>query len=162
MGSRILFYAGPQDMKALNSFVRSLGVYLVPPSPEIEYSDDETVLGRCYISPVPKEKLRTWGHNTAWYQDALDPILSFERSVYQPPYIRPGNVYWNNDVRTLALQTKPTFQKIARWVRKNWPKPEGNDWHYGPEASHLVFEKGVKATSMVPGVTFNGMSVVPN
>lgn len=160
MGSRILFVAGPKDMKELNAFVRSLGVHLVPPSPDIEYSDDETVLGRCYISPVPKEELQTWGHKVAWYQDALDPILSFERSVYQPPYIRPGNIYWNNDVRALAAQTKPTFQKIARWVRKHWPKPEGDDWHFGPEAKKLVFENGIEATSMVPEVTLNGISVV--
>lgn len=162
MGSRILFYAGPQDMKQLNAFVRSLGMYLVPPSPEVEYSDDETVLGRCYISPVPKEELHTWGHKTPWHQDALDPIISFERSVYQPPYIKPGDIYWSSDVKAFAGQTKPIFQKIARWVRENWPKPEGNDWYFGPEARRLVFEEGIEATSMVPGVTFNGVSVVPN
>jgi hypothetical protein len=162
MGSRILFYAGPQDMNELNAFVRSLDLYLVPPSPALEYSDDETELGRCFISPVPKEELRTWGHKTAWYQDTLDPIISFERSIYQGSFIRPGDIYWNNDVRSLAVQTKPIFQKIARWVRKNWPKPQGHDWHFGPEAKHLVFKEGVKATSMVPGVTLNGVSVVPD
>ncbi len=162
MGSRILFVAGPQDMKELNAFVRSLGMYLVPPGPNIEYSDDETVLGRCYISPVPKEQLQAWGHKTLWFQETLDPILSFNRSVYRPPYIRPGDIYWNNDNRDNAAKTKDTFRKISKWVRKNWSKPEGDDWHFGPEARHLVFEKGIEATSMVPGVTFNGVSVVPD
>jgi hypothetical protein len=148
-------------MKELNAFVRSLGMYLVPPSPEVEYSDDETVLGGCYISPVPAEELHTTSKLPARYADVLDPIISFTRSVYRSSYIRPGDIYWNNDVPALAVQTKPIFQKIARWVRRNWPKPEGDDWHFGPEARHLVFEKGVEATSMVPGVKFNQISVVP-
>jgi hypothetical protein len=160
MGSRILFVAGPQDMKVLNAFIRSLGMYLVPPGPEIEYSDDEAVLGRCYISPTPEAELSTTRRPPARYADVIDPLIAFTRSVYRPPYIRPGDIYWNNDVPALATQTKATFQKIARWVRQNWPKPEGDEWHFGPEAKHLVFEEGIEATSMVPGVTFNGVSVV--
>ncbi len=160
MGSHILFYAGPKDMKNLNAFVRSLDLYLIPPGPDVYYSDDETVLGSCFISPVQKEELRIWGEKIAWYQDSLDPIISFVRSVYQPPYLRSGDIYWNNDNRTLAAQTRPVFQKIGRWVRNNWTKPEGHDWHFGPEAMHLVFENGVKATSMVPGVEFNRVSLV--
>ena len=78
--------------------------------------------------------------------------MTFDRSVYRPPYITPGDIYWNNDVPNLATQTKSTFQKIARWVRKNWPKPENYDFHYGPEAMRLVFDEGIVATSMVPGV----------
>lgn len=162
MGSRIPFVAGPKDMKELNAFVRSLGMQLIPPGPDIEYSDDETLLGRCYISSLPEDKLESWGHKTRWYQETRNPIISFTRSVYNHPYIRPGDIYWNNDVPIIAAQTKFTFQKIARWIRKNWPKPEGDDWHFGPEAKHLVFEMGVEATSMVPGVELHRVSIGPN
>ena len=163
MGSRILFVAGPEDQKVLTDFIRTLGMYFVPPQADQEYTDDPSILGGCWISPVPAEKLHPWGRAgepQVKYLDVLDPILRFTRSVYRPPYLRPGDIYWNNDVPALAAQTKPTFQKIARWVRKNWPKPEGDDWHFGPEARRLVFEEGVKATSLVPGVKFNGLSVV--
>jgi len=159
MGSRILFIAGPQDMKELNAFVRSLGLHLVPPGPEVEYSDDETVLGRCYISPMPAAELRVTRKSPHRYADVLDPIISFTRSIYLAPFIRPGDIYWNNDVPALAVQTKPSFQKIARWIRQNWPKPEGDDWHFGPEEKHLVFEEGIEATSMLPGVGLNNLSV---
>jgi hypothetical protein len=161
MGSRILFVAGPDDIKALADFIRGLGLHLVPPQSNQRYTDDSGFLTGCFISPIPADQLRTWGSPSIRYSDVLDPILSFTRSVYDPPYLTPGNIYWNDDVPALASETKSTFQKIARWIRKNWPKPEGDDWHFGPEATHLVFEKGIEATSMVPGVTFNGMSVVP-
>lgn len=140
-------------------------MHLIPPQADQEYTDDASVLAGCWISPVPAHELHPWGRAgdpQVQYLDVLDPILSFTRSVYTPPYLTPGDIYWNNDAPNLAVQTKSTFQKIARWVRKNWPKPEGDDWHFGPEATHLVFEQGIKATSMVPGVTFNGMSIVPN
>jgi hypothetical protein len=160
MGSRILFVAGPEDQKELTDFIRDLGMYLVPPQADQEYTDDPRILRGCWISPVPASELHTTRKPAGCYADFLDPILSFTRSVYSPPYLAPGDIYWNNDVPALATQTKPTFQKIARWVRKNWPKPEGDDWHFGPEARRLVFEEGVKATSLVPGVKFNGLSVV--
>jgi hypothetical protein len=159
MGSRTLFVAGPQDMKELNAFIRSLGMYMVSPGPDFKYSDDETVLGRCYVSPIPAGKLKVSGPKYIWYSEVLDPIIPLMRSVYNPPYIRPGDLYWNNDVRELAVQTKPTFQAISRWIRKNWPKPEGDDWHFGPEARRLVFEEGVIATSLVPGVTLTKVPV---
>ncbi len=159
MGSYVLFYAGPQDLKDLNAFIRSLGLTLVPPGPEILYSEDETVLGTCYISLVPQDTLRSWGPITRWYSDAADPIISFIRSVREDQYISPGDIYWNSDVAVLARQTKPYFQTISRWIRSNWPKPEGRDYHYGPEASQLIFEEGLIATSLVPGVQLHTVQV---
>jgi len=151
MGSQILFAAGPQDMKELNAFIHSLGMHLVPPGPNVEYSDDETVLGGCFISPVRQDKLHTWGHKNIWYYDTLDPIIHFERSVYRPPYLKPGNIYWNND-KEMAVQTKPVFQKIVRWIRKNWPKPKGFVLYAGPQALKLVDQENAIITSLVPGV----------
>jgi hypothetical protein len=162
MGSRILFVAGPEDQMVLTDFIRGLGMHLIPPQADQVYSDDPSILGGCWISPVPAQELHPWGRvgePQVKYLDVLDPILSFTRSVYKPPYLRPGDIYWNNDVPALAAQTKSTFQKIARWVRKNWPKPDGDDWHFGPQARRLVFEEGVKATSMVPSVTLNWIPV---
>jgi hypothetical protein len=128
-------------------------MYLVPLQADQEYTDDPLTLRGCWISPVPASELRTTRKPPGRYADVLDPILRFTRSAYQPPYLMPGNIYWNNDKPALAVQTKSTFQKIARWVRKNWPKPEGRDQYFGPEARRLVFEEGVQATDMVPGVT---------
>lgn len=162
MGSRILFVAGPEDQKALTDFIRGLGMHLIPPQADQQYSDDPTVLGGCWISLVPAEELHPWGkagEPQVKYLDVIDPILSFTRSVYKPPYLRPGDIYWNNDVPALAAQTKSTFQSIARWVRKNWRKPEGDDWHFGPEAMRLVFEEGVKATHLLPDVALNRVPV---
>ncbi len=162
MGSTFLFYASPEDQKDLIDFIRGMGLYLVPPQADQEYTDDACVLRGCWISPVPAQKLHPWGRAgepQVKYLDVLDPILSFTRSAYRPPYLIPGDIYWNNDVPALAAQTRATFQKIARWVRKNWPKPEGRDQYFGPEARRLVFEEGVKATSLVPGVTLTRIPV---
>lgn len=157
MGSRILFVAGPEDLMELNSFIRSLNLYLVPPQSDQEYTDDSSILAGCFISSVPQQNLHTWGKPSVRYSDVLDPILAFSRSVHRPPYLTPGDVYWNNDVPALAAQTKSAFQKIARWVRKNWPKPENDDYHFGPEAKRL-FDEGTIVTSLVPGV---GITMVP-
>jgi hypothetical protein len=163
MGSAFLFYAGPEDQRALIDFIRSLDLHLIPPQADQVYTDDANILRGCWISPVPAHKLHPWGRPgepQVQYLDVLDPIISFTRSAYRPPYLATGNVYWNNDVPALAAQTKSTFQKIGRWVRKNWLKPVGRDQYFGPQAMRLVFEEGIKATTMVPGVTFNGISVL--
>lgn len=162
MGSRILFVAGPSDLEVLTNFIRSLGLHLVPLQSDQKYTDDSRILTGCFISPVPAHELQTWGNPSVRYSDVLDPILRFTRSVYSPPYLTPGDIYWNNDVPALAAKTKSTFQRIARWVRKNWAKPEGDDWHFGPEARHLVFVKGIEATSMVPGVKLTRVPVSPD
>jgi len=151
MGSQILFAAGREDMKALNAFVRSLDMYFVPPGPDIEYSDDETILGGCYISLIPKEQLirdQRYPHRYS----SRNPILLFERPVYRPPYLKPGNIYWNNDNTEMAVQTKPVFRKIVGWIRKNWPKPQGFALYAGPQALKLVDQENAIITSLVPDV----------
>lgn len=152
MGSRILFVAGPDDIQALNDYIRSLGLHLVSRSTERSYSDNPLELAGCFISPVPADQLHTDPRYPTRRSEAIDPLIPYLRSRLTPPYLTPGDIFWNNDVKRLAIQTKPTFQKLARWIRKNWPKPEGDDYHFGPQAMKLVFEDGVIATSLVPGV----------
>lgn len=140
----------------MSNFIWAQGLHIVPPNTSIRYSDDARDHPGCFISPIPSLYLRTWKGR---YSDVLDPILHMTRSVYEAPYLTPGDIYWNDDVPALAAQTRPTFQKIARWIRKAWPKPEGDDCYFGPEARRLVFEEGIQATSMVPGVTFTRVPV---
>jgi len=161
MGSSILFAAGPEDMKELNAYIHSLGLYLVPPGPNWEYSDDETVLGGCYISLVPQQHLRLDPRYPERFS-ARNPILMFTRSVYKPPYLRPGDIYWSNDSKEVGRQTAPVFKKIARWVRKNWPKPEGYVLYAGPDALQLVAQEKAIITSLVPGVTLTRVPVHSN
>ena len=159
MGSTFLYFAGPEDQKAMDEFIRSLGMHIVPPNPKFEYSDDPTVMAGCWISPVPASELRLPEKPPIMYSDVLDSIISYRRCRYTPPYLQTGDVYWNNDVRELASQTRPTYQKIARWVRKHWTKPEGYDQYYSPEAMQLVFEEGVEATSLLPGMKITRVPV---
>lgn len=77
MGSRILFYAGPEDQKALTDFIRGLGMHIVPLRADQDYSDDPRVLAGCWISPVPAHELHPWGREgepQVQYLDVLDPI----------------------------------------------------------------------------------------
>ncbi len=68
MGSRIHFAAGPEDMKELNSFIRSLNLYLVPLQHDQEYTDDSSILAACFISLVPREQLCISGKPAGSYQ----------------------------------------------------------------------------------------------
>jgi len=58
------------------------------------------------------------------------------RPYYKGPYLALGQIQWNDDAPEVAIHVKPHFQKIRRWVRKNWNK-EG-DFYYGPEATKLL------------------------
>jgi hypothetical protein len=76
-----------------------------------------------------------------------------------PFYFRPGRITQNLDVDRLAAQTKSNFGKIARWIRKNWAKPEDIGVWCGPEALELIRSRRLIVTDLVPGVTITYIPV---
>jgi hypothetical protein len=79
---------------------------------------------------------------------ATDPVMRFMRAYFKDPYLVLGHVYWSNDVPGLAAQTKPYYQKLARWIRKEWEK--AGDFYFGPEAKRLA-DKGAELVNVLPG-----------
>ena len=147
MGNRILFVAGPDDIRNLTSLIEGMGLHLVPNQLGQTYSADPMILKGCHISLVPQEQLHVEKRPPFWYSHALDPLLTFDRSCYSPPYLTPGEIRWIDDAPVVAEPVRLPFQKIARWVRKTWSKPKGNSWYYGPDAWRLVYEEGFLVTS---------------
>ena len=68
-------------------------------------------------------------------------MLFFERPFYKDPYLVLGQINWNNDAPEVAIHVKPHFQKIRRWVGKNWNKK--GDFYYGPEATKLLLNGAI-------------------
>jgi len=49
----------------------------------------------------------------------------------------------------LAVRTRPKFQKLAAWVKKEWERLPGGGFYIGPEAKGLI-EKGATAVNVLP------------
>ncbi len=103
----------------------------------------------CYLSPLPQNELHPYGEPKVLVSDATDPIMRFMRAYYKTPYLVLGHVYWSNDVPRLASITRPYFQQIARWIRREWRKPDGWDSYCGPEAQSLL-ESGAQPVNFLP------------
>lgn len=76
--------------------------------------------------------------------------MRFMRAYFKSPYLVLGHIYWSNDVPSLAAQTKPYYQKLARWIRKEWEKV--GDFYFGSEAMRLA-GKGAELVNVLPGTT---------
>jgi hypothetical protein len=163
MSNAILFAAVGSDLDALISYIHSIGLILVPDRPGPRSAER---LRGGYLSPVPESELQTWRNPRlnypARYCDVLDPLLEFNLGEVLPNHFRPGRITQNLDNDRLAAETKLNFGRISRWIRKNWPKPEGMYIYSGPEARDLIRSKGLIVTDLVPGVTITYVPIRPN
>ena len=102
----------------------------------------------CYLSLVPISELHPYGKPPQRVTDAKDPMLGFMRGYFRDPYLVLGHIHWSDDVAALAAQTKPYFQKLHYWIKREW-EPYGN-LYIGPEAKNLI-AKGAHMVNELPG-----------
>jgi len=142
MGNNLGFYAGNEDRENLMEFTREIGLCL------LSFRLGQTVAANpfdgpaCNLSLFPEEDLHPYGDPPLRISRAIDPMLFFERPYYKEPYLVLGQIQWYSDAPEVSLHVKPHFQKIRRWVRKNWNK-EG-DFYIGPEATKLLLNGAQK------------------
>jgi hypothetical protein len=148
MGSSIGFYCGQSDIEALQEFAKSLGLHLVLPTINEESVPAPTERPYCYLSLCPKSELHPFGKPPVRVTHAKDPMLTFMRAYFKDPYLVLGHIQWSDDVASLAAQTKPYFQKLRTWIKREW-EPYG-DLYLGREAKELV-ANGAQMVNVLPG-----------
>jgi hypothetical protein len=147
MGTSVGFYCGPSDIAALEDFAVSVGLHIVSVSIENESVSAPVDGPFCYLSLLPKSELHPYGKPPQKITDARDPMLGFMRAYFKDPYLVFGHIHWSDDVAALAAQTKPYFQKLRNWIKREW-EPYG-DLYIGPEAKELV-TKGAQMVNALP------------
>jgi len=150
MPSSIGYYCGPSDLEALQSFAESLGLHLVSPRIEVETVSNPEDGPFCYLALVPKSALHPFGKPPVRVTDARDPMLAFMRAYFKTPYLVAGHIQWSDDVAALAAQTKPYFQKLREWIRREWGLLPACEFYVGPEARNLI-AKGAQMMNALPG-----------
>ncbi|RUL78248.1 hypothetical protein [Dyella choica] len=150
MGRSIGFYCGSSDLEFLQRFSTSIGLHILAPLIDRELSADPVDGPFCYLSVVSGSELHPFGHPPVRLTDARDPLLAYMRAYFKNPYLVAGHIGWSDDVATLAVQTRPYFEKISRWMKKEWGRLPGGDYYVGPEARSLI-DKGAQMINALPG-----------
>lgn len=137
MSKSLLIIASNNDYESLMEYMRSCDLSLVPL--DLRYPVAQPKDGPvCYLSCKTIDELHPYGEGNTKLADVIDPLLLFTRPYYDPPYLTDGSIVLNDDVQEVSDQIKPLFNKVARWVRKNWSKhPDHASW-VGPEAYNLL------------------------
>jgi hypothetical protein len=129
MGSSVPFYAAPEDDGQLVGYAESLGLVLVPPVlPDGELSAsscrDPNVHALCYLSVVGIRELHPYGSPPNRVSPATDALIEFHRSRLDSGTLTIGRIYWSDDVPELAKRTKPSFERLKKWMKATWQKRE--------------------------------------
>jgi hypothetical protein len=148
MASSIGLFANLDDYQSLHEYAKSIGLQLVPMLKGEEPPADPAAKPFCYLSSLPPSELHAYG-NPAQFSYGRDPLLLFKRPFYQEPYLVAGFVQWSTDNKAFAEVTKPYYQKLSRWVRKEWTKMP-NGFYAGPQARELAAQ-GAKMVDLLPG-----------
>jgi hypothetical protein len=120
---------------------------LVPPTVDRPVSDDPADGPFCYLSVLAPHELSPYGDPPVKVSDATDPLLRYMRPYFKNPYPVLGHIHWSDDIAELAAQTKPYYQRLARWIRRHWTKY--GDFYLGPEAIRLR-ERGAQLVNVLP------------
>lgn len=148
MGSSILFFSGRSDNDALQAFASSIGLSLVPLTLDRCVPEDPAAGPFCFLSVLPTDKLSPYGVDMVNVSDATDPLIGFLRSYCKGPYLVAGHIYWSNDVPELSKVTRPYYNKLVRWIKKEWEKY--GEIYIGPEA-RACLDKGAEMVNILPG-----------
>lgn len=150
MGSGIYFFAGSSDSVELNRAIDDIGLIKVPYRLDTKVHESADQGPFCYLSFLPVDQLHPYGKPPVKVSDATDPLLQFMQAYVDREGLVAGRIYWPDDNSETATLTKPYYQKVARWIRKNWSKGE-EGYYFGPEAAQMR-GKGVKFHYLKPGV----------
>lgn len=165
--SRVYFYSGPEDTRALASFFLEKKMSLV--STRFDdvrdvQADDLVEQRGCYVSPVPLDQIE----RNEFQRSSTDPlqrdiihpyrqpVISWRRSSIDGQYLIAGDLEWvewsggspvyPSEGRLLQLNAEAgkAFRSARRWIGKHW-RIENGFW-YGPEATRLR-DAGLTPTS---------------
>lgn len=148
MSASISLFASLEDYQPLRDYALSLGLQLVPLLQGDSLPEDPAQKPFCYLSCVPESQLRTYGKPPG-YSYALDPLLLFQRPYFQEPYLVAGFIQWSTDSKAHAVVTRPYYQKLSRWVRREWNTAPDSIAHIGPAASVLL-ARGARLVQQLP------------
>lgn len=148
MSSSIVLFCAASDLQALQEFAQGGGLRLqaIVVGGEVSISAKDGPY--CYLSPVAESELHPYGVPPTRLTPARDPLIGFMRPYFAAPYLVCGHIQWTNDQPAVAERTKPYYQRIARWIRKEWKKH--GDSYVGPEAAQLI-EQGAQMVAALPG-----------
>ena len=150
MGSSISFYCSSSDYEALVEHAESIGLVLTSTMVDKPLNKDPQFGPYCFLSVIPESKLHPYGSPPVKISDATDPVIGFMRPYYKKPYLVAGHIHWSDDVPHLAAQTKPYYQRMVKWIGKEWEKLPGGGFYIGPEAKSLA-ESGAQMVNVLPG-----------
>jgi hypothetical protein len=137
MAKSILLIASRKDYETLLEYCRQLGLQLLPMKIDIpvkEPQDGPT----CYLGHMEISGLHPYGVPPVRITDVKDPLLLFVRPYQSPPYLIDGGIHLNLDNQQVSNLIRPTFEKLRRWVKKNWHKTESHASYVGTEALLLL------------------------
>lgn len=157
MARTILLIAAEPDYEQLVSYCADIGLRLQPMmiGQSLRAPKDGPV---CFLSLTASESLHPYGDPPIRLSVALDPMLLFMRPYHAPPFLVDGQISLNEDSPAISSQIRPHFEKIRRWVKKNWVKPHAA--YVGPVAHELLSTGGATWRSCLDGVPLETI-VVP-
>jgi len=155
VGRSVMFFAGPNDDCRIRERAGSLGLSVIPPRIDrigLEPLDGPGSASFWYFSCVAPQELHPYGEPKVRLSDALDPLIQYSRSVYDPPNLIAGRIYWSDDVPEMAAKTKRAFSQLAAWIRRSWERRKQDGYFVGPHANQLAEEEGVNFLYLPPDV----------
>jgi hypothetical protein len=151
MARTILLMAAAEDYEQLVLYCEEIGLRLLPMmiGKSIPAPKDGPV---CYLGRADSEGLHPYGNPPLRLADVRDPLLLFARPYHAPPFLIDGQISLNEDNRAVSNLIKPHFEKIRRWVRKNWVKRGDQASYVGPIADQLLSNGSAVWRSQLYGV----------
>lgn len=163
--TRIHFYAGPEDNKALREKITSLGLRVYKrtcSASGMPVEQDADVYYGC-ISFLSPENLQTFEQ---YEQDGLirisstkNPLISWRPSYTVDHegdrYILHGNLSWDfsDDTRSDDVEAgKRYFGQLSRWIRSNWPPVRKRGTCRGPQAQKMIQFESFIPRGLPPGL----------
>jgi Pentapeptide repeats (8 copies) len=153
MRRQLMFFAGPEDDRALRGYIEAAGLHLVPECTNADPTRADEPRSRLLwtISLLPPNKLHPRG-SPPRINCFEDPVIEFMPSYYDPPYLIAGRLWWPEARLEIRELTKPHFLKVAFWIRNNWHVRPMDGLCLGPDALRLVRDEGAQLVSVPPGI----------
>jgi len=145
MGSSVSFFSYESDDEELLKVIRGLGFHVVPPSVHFPITFppvDAAACPFCFISILDRSRLTPCGKNKDMISDAIDPLVELLRSYKKGDTLVAGRVFWSDDVRDLAVKTKPVYLAVTKWIKKNWSLRDSDGYYIGPSAAAFAESGG--------------------
>ena len=152
MAKQVPFFAGPDDELAFRAYFQSEQLYIVPIRADLK---PDVIQGPrhpiCFVSPVPQEQLHPDTQTPPCVDYTRDPLIELARSYYVPPHLVAGRIWWPGE-RGFGRQSKPVYEKLARWIRSNWLRREIDGFYIGPDAIRLERDERAQLVYLPPQV----------